>query len=360
MSKRNSSIEFLRIISMFLIVLHHYAVLGTFNCFQYVNAYRDTLKVNLFLNLCGKLGVVLFVMIGAFFLCEKSFTFRRPVSLIFNMFFYSFGIFLIFPFIFGGTYQQMESWDKVLLPFPLPSGYWFVYAYIFMLLMMPCLNIVISTLNRKKLQLIIICLFILWSLIPIGLEIFNGKLNTSAEFFGYSQGGYFIFIYFVAAYVRKYSNFLNSNVKVITVTIILILCIWLSVNSLHTTEGYNVLFAFCQVNSPVILILAILIFSLFKNFSFHNTMINFISKSMFGVYLIHEDSFIRPVLWQQMISSQKFASSPSLYLENGLKYALIIFVVCILIDIVVRRLVFSKLIEGLSNILAKKMDALLK
>lgn len=360
MSKRNSSIEFLRIISMFLIVLHHYAVHGTFNCLQYTNTYKDTLKVNLFLNLFGKLGVVLFVMIGAFFLCEKGFNFKRPVSLVINTLFYSFGIYLVLPFIVGGTYKQMESWDKVLLPFPLPNGYWFIYAYIFMLLMMPCLNIVIKNFSKRQLFLVIVCLLILWSLIPIGLEIFKGKLDTSADYFGYSMGGYFIFIYLVAAYIRKYSRFLNSNNKVIITTFVLILCIYLSVNTLHNAEGYNILFSFCQVNSPIVMILAVLIFSIFKNIKFHSSIVNFISRSMFGVYLIHEDSFVRPILWQQIVSSQKFANSPSLYLGNGLKDSLIIFAVCILIDIIIRRLIFSKFINGLSTLLANKMTNILK
>lgn len=360
MTKRNSSIEFLRIISMFLIVLHHYAVHGTFNCMQYSDTYRDTLKVNLCLNFLGKLGVVLFVMIGAFFLCEKRFNFRRPIALIINMLFYSFGIYLLLPYFIGGSSQELESIDKVWLPFPLPSGYWFLYAYIFMLLMMPCLNLIIRNFSRKKLLLIIACLFILWSLIPTGLEIFKGKMDTSPDYFGYSVGGYFVFIYLVAAYIRKYSRFLTSNIKVIIATMLLMICIGFGIFSLHNSYGYNILFAFCQVNSPLVIIFAGLVFSIFKNITFHSLPINFISKSMFGVYLIHEDSFIRPIIWQQFISSQKYASSPLLYFTAGIKYSFLIFCVCIIIDILIRRLLFSKLIDKLSNYLANKMAVLMQ
>lgn len=58
---------------MFVIVLHHYALKGTFDWNPYNPKYSGAIKVNLFLHYFGKLGVVLFVMIGAYFLCEKQF-----------------------------------------------------------------------------------------------------------------------------------------------------------------------------------------------------------------------------------------------------------------------------------------------
>lgn len=95
-SSRNSSIELLRILSMFAIVMHHYALKGTFDWNPYNPKYSGAIKVNLFLHYFGKLGVVLFVMIGAYFLCEKQFNFRRPINLIVTTVFYSFGLYFVF------------------------------------------------------------------------------------------------------------------------------------------------------------------------------------------------------------------------------------------------------------------------
>lgn len=72
---RNASIELLRIFSMFAIVIHHYAYHGTFNWTAYNPNVAGALKINIFLHFFGKLGVVIFVMIGAYFLCEKSLIF---------------------------------------------------------------------------------------------------------------------------------------------------------------------------------------------------------------------------------------------------------------------------------------------
>ena len=210
---RNSSIELLRILSMFVIVLHHYALKGTFDWNPYNPKYSGAIKVNLFLHYFGKLGVVLFVMIGAYFLCEKQFNFRRPINLIVTTVFYSFGLYFVFKLFDPTGIWGTDSVVRVLLPFPLPSGYWFVYSYIVMLFAMPFLNIIIRRLNKQKLLLLIIGLILLWSFLSIGLQMFDSKPDTFVDSFGYTPTTYFFLIYFVSAYIRKYSGkILNSKV----------------------------------------------------------------------------------------------------------------------------------------------------
>ena len=76
-SNRNSSIELLRILSMFAIVIPHYAYHSTFNWGVYNTLFEGALKVNLFLHFFGKLGVDIFVIIGAYF----SFCVKRNLTL---------------------------------------------------------------------------------------------------------------------------------------------------------------------------------------------------------------------------------------------------------------------------------------
>lgn len=77
-------------------------------------------------------------------------------------------------------------------------------------------------------------------------------------------------------------------------------------------------------------------------------MINYIAGSMFGVYLIHEDSFVRPIIWNQLISSKLYIHSGLEYLTAGLIFSLLVFIICIIIDIVCRRIIFSKVINKLT------------
>lgn len=63
--KRNSNIELLRIIAMFLIVMHHYSIHG-FDT-SALQEMPDRLVVDWFMA-GGKVGVVIFVLISAYFM----------------------------------------------------------------------------------------------------------------------------------------------------------------------------------------------------------------------------------------------------------------------------------------------------
>lgn len=346
---RNSSIELLRILSMFTIVLHHYALKGTFNWNPYVQKYSGAIKVNLFLHYFGKLGVVLFVMIGAYFLCEKHFNFRRPINLIITTMFYSFGLYFAFKIFDPVGIWGNDTLVRILLPFPLPSGYWFVYSYIVMLFAMPFLNIIIRNLTKEKLLLLIIGLVLLWSFLSIGLQIFDNKPDTFVDSFGYTPTTYFFLLYFVSAYIRKYSGkLLNSKAYAIIGALICVL-IAILLSALAINEKlFNGIADLFDVNSPLVLLTAIFIFSYFKNIHFNSRLINYIAGSMFGVYLIHEDSFVRPLIWQNIFSSKLYAVSGIGYLLAGLLFSFIVFISCILIDIIFRRLILNGTINQLT------------
>ncbi len=79
---------------------------------------------------------------------------------------------------------------------------------------------------------------------------------------------------------------------------------------------------------------------------------------MFGVYLIHEDSFVRLFIWQNIFSSKVYAGSGIEYLLAGLLFSLIVFISCILIDIIFRRLIFEKLINELSGYISNFLNNL--
>ena len=93
--KRNSNIELLRIIAMFLIVLSHYAVHSG------VNSASLPIGFNRFLleaSGLGGIGVILFVLITGYYCINKKNPFRlkRMLSMIFQVLFYSLALYLLF------------------------------------------------------------------------------------------------------------------------------------------------------------------------------------------------------------------------------------------------------------------------
>lgn len=337
-SRRNSSFELLRIFSMFAIVLHHYAYHGTFKWQQYSVTYLPTLRINIVILLLGKLGVDLFVLLGAYFLSQKDFNIKRPIKLLIITLFYSFFIFIFLKPFFPQFAK--ESLGQLLLPLPFPSGYWFVGAYIFMLLCMPLINLMLRVFSKKKITLSIVLLVVLWSILPTLGFLFPGKPDFSYDVFGSSAGTYFLLLYLISGYMRKYGlHFLNSKIKLwgtllLTLIVIALWTYMCTLNS-HSYEHGNI---FVLLYNPIDLLLAVIIFTFFTRFTFYSKVVNEISLSMFGVYLISENSFVRPILWQNIANSGRFAGTWEGYLLNALWISFCVFISCIIIDFLIRKI----------------------
>ena len=85
--QRSSNLELLRIISMFLIVMHHYAVHGGFQLLE-----KDLSLNKIIIQILsggGQLGVNLFILISGYFLIDSEFKINKLLKLIFETFFYS-------------------------------------------------------------------------------------------------------------------------------------------------------------------------------------------------------------------------------------------------------------------------------
>lgn len=102
---RNSNIEILRIISMFLIVLHHYAVHGL-GTTELKLAYLLNRYVATILSLGGKLGVTIFVLISGYYMCKSKITLKKLLILALEVFFYSSLIYIAFRISFGGAISR--------------------------------------------------------------------------------------------------------------------------------------------------------------------------------------------------------------------------------------------------------------
>lgn len=331
---RDSNLELLRIISMFFIVLHHYAYHGSFIWTQQYNKlFWNSDKIYLFLSCLGKAAVVAFVMIGAWFLSEKEFKIWRVIQLCMTTFIYSWLIFLFLRWKFSSLIN-VESMNNIWWPIPIPSNYWFVIAYVYMLLFMPFMNLIIKKTTKRQIIIIIIVFTILWTTIQF---IPNKKLdNDNYNFFDFNN--YFLLIYVIAGYLRKYKpKWSKGFFKSLCILILSILVILVTIYNIPNKDYSFFAVLMASLSNPFSLILGIALFVFFNNVHLgHSIVINYVSKSMFGVYLIHDNSFVRTILWHKVINTLPYAQSPLKYLKYGLIVSVIIFITCIIIDIIKR------------------------
>lgn len=93
MKKRISNLELLRIVSMFLIVLHHCSLFA-FPNIDWAGSFNKTVVD--WLSLGGKLGVNCFILISGYFMAHSKFTLQKFLKLAGSVWFYSVAIMLVF------------------------------------------------------------------------------------------------------------------------------------------------------------------------------------------------------------------------------------------------------------------------
>lgn len=335
--ERQSNFELLRIISMILIIMHHFAVHSGFP--QGGGTIND--YIVRFFAIGGKLGVNIFVLISGYFLVDSNFKFKKLLKLIIQLLFYSIIITLIFL-----CCKKVSLSEQLVLKTLFPassSAWWFATIYILLYCVSPYLNIMIKNCNKHMhLNLILFLLFV-----QIVIRIFF-KIENLSVF------GWFITLYLIAAYIKLYPNNIMLSSKLMA---------FIGIYSFIMIAVFYMFFKldYWFLTSFINLICSVSTFCLFKNFNIpNNKIINTVAKTTFGIYLIHDNNFIRPFIWKEL-----FRCSFHYQFKTFLIFAVItvclVFIVCSIIDFV-RDFLFSTTIKFTkfvtTKIAQKKQDTL--
>ena len=337
-SERNSNLELLRIIVMFLIITHHWAVHG-FDYTTFVLSNPNTFFIY-FLTIFGKFGVDVFILISSYFMINHQFTFKKFLIIEGESYFYSILILLLFLTILTPA-NPIGINDILMSILPIShSAHGFITKYVILMILSPFLNKFIKGLTKKEFLMVLFIMIILWSIFP----------TFTFAGFEYNDLIWFIVLYFIGSFIRLYVDINKlSNKKLILIFTISLLVSYLSymlfcsIGLLINNKSLLTIAQACYLENNIFILISslslLLIFLKRKNFS--NKYINFISGSMLGVLLIHDNLFVRKYLWKILLNN------PSHYFSNDLIiFALIssssIFIICILIDII-RRITIEKL-----------------
>lgn len=158
---RESNIELFRIITMLLIVAHHYVVnsgLATANGPIYADPLSWRSLFLLIVGAWGKTGINCFVLITGYYMCQSRITTKKFAKLFFEWMFYRFllrGIFWI------TGYEAVSFRSVVLTLIPITSiSTGFTSCYILFFLCIPFLNVLVQHLTEKQhLYLLLWCGF---------------------------------------------------------------------------------------------------------------------------------------------------------------------------------------------------------
>lgn len=345
-TKRLSNIELLRIISMLFIIVFHCVYKSIYD-YSSLNINTYIIKIFFFL---GELGVNLFFLITGYFYKKNKVKSTKLIKMILEIYFY----YSITSFIaYKLNILEINNINELLrYIFPISlTSYWFISAYLLIYIFSPLLNTVIDKISRRRFKNYLVIFLVLYSFIPtiIGL-----LYNSSELCFYYSRFIWAIIIYFIGAYINKYGfKFLDTvkknSILVITNSLIMILSIFIfykTTNLLNKLGTYEIAY-FWTPNNIFMVFLSIGIFNLFLNLKFSNPIINIISSTTLGIYLIH-DGPLANYIWNDIFNSNIMLNSPY-FLIYILGYALIIFTICVIIDLIRKKLesiTIDKLLES--------------
>ena len=344
--ERLSSFELLRIIAMLFIVSSHYVYHGVLK--NGANPLPETWisaptwkKIFSCFLIQGELGVAVLFMISGFFLIrkERMKSIKRIVIQTVLWSWFATSLTVLFKIFHRKNLEYKIS--DFLLPFfcPVSSEYWFVTSYLIIVFCTPALNRVLISLSRKQYIILIAVLFLSEYLI---CAFIGGKMEGLARgFFFYICGG------FISLYLTDKLKKFSSTQKIICQScLILSFLIFL----LFEAIGYYILYGigdksshfltiigFCEVKTSVFLAAACL-FVFFSSISLGSIgLINTISSSMFGVYLLHENVFASPVIWGEVFDISNGQLLSKIYAWEAMISILMVFVICSVIDFLLQK-----------------------
>ncbi len=282
---RDSNMELLRIVSMFLIVLHHSTVHG----------YRmeECFMSDLF-SFAGGVGVNCFVFISGYYMVRSRISINKMLKLWLTVLTYSLGLYLLLQSCLPSELLP-ESARLSWCLFPFRSNhYWFVSAYMGLMLISPFLNHYLLTLKQREMLLFVSALVLLLLVLPVNAGNWSGFLLR------------FVMLYSLAAYVRLHGERLVALPRrtwfawasLFIVLIVSAACVkWCSGSAPHAVLE-RVLVRFYAKDSIAAFALSVCLFMGFASYRIGCIRwVNLLSACTFGVYLIHEHMMVRPLLW---------------------------------------------------------------
>lgn len=302
--ERLSNFEILRIISMLLIICHHFAL---YSGFRYPSSTITMNSVFIqFLSYGGQLGVNLFVLISGYFLVKNEFKVKKAVKLWMDISIYAIIIMLIFA-IAGTDFNFFEVVKNI---FPIPYNmWWFATSYFMMYLLSGYINKLICALSKRELDHLILLLIVICSILPT----FMAARMTSTLM-------WFFLLYIIAAWIRLYAltnKVFDHSLMIGAIGYVFCLgsCVLFDIIGTKIAIFSDYATYFARIDSITMLFCSIFLFIGFKNLNIkHSKVINTIAATTFGVYLLHENEYIRPFLWKTVFHSAEHANDNRLIL----------------------------------------------
>ena len=315
---RDSNIELLRIVAMFLVLIDHS---GYMSIHPPTNEEVFSAPVLSLARHCSQsfssICVNVFVLISGWFGIKAKIS--RIIEFLFQCYFICFIAYFVLLAIGITSPMTIRDWVGFLVL----GDLWFVMAYLLLYLFAPMMNMFIDSLTQRQ--------FLYFLLAFMGIQFLHGFIIQESWFDKGMSPLTLMSLYMIGRYMRLYPNRYTTMNKwgdmfvYFTTSSLGVVCTYVSVR--HGAEGYR----FFSYASPTIIIASVYFFLFFTKISFRNRTINWIAFSAFAVYVLNCEGHF----WSFYLSTNHswwMNGSPQAYVINTLLFDVFVFVVAIMLD----------------------------
>ena len=305
MNKRLNNFEALRLLAMFMVITLHYLSKG---CLLTSPSEKFTTAsyVAWFVEAFAIVAVNVYVLITGYFMCESNMKPKRLIEILCQVLWYTILIPVILALFGVVKLGSFSLYDFLHFVFPVHmKHYWFVTAYVILMLLVPFLNAGIGQMNQKQLA-ISTALLTAYQTLP--------KSILPVKFTDDEMGNHVLWLvclYLIAAYIRKYGiSFFSGLKKSLVCYVTGAICIFASLLVMRAVYfkldafGESLNFGY-HYNHILCLFASVALFYVFKHWEFKDGVVSRIvgkaAPYAFGVYLIHEHLLVRE-LWPKWMN----------------------------------------------------------
>ena len=369
-TERKSNFELLRIFAMLMIVGSHFAVHGVQHVLDLENAYKvwaDGTFINKFITSLfppgGALGVSLFFMLTGYFLVGKMKTSVLKVCLqtifygIFIAIFLIANLLLYKFFGFGYAFSELTVVQKVFTVFrnifvPISSSaWWFVSAYVLLVLVAPFINQFLAKLNKSGFIFLLIVTWFFW---------YSCQYIVNSAYFSLGRA---FFFYSLGAFYKKYIEHKGAKLSYLLLVIVFWILYSLIEYFFAGKVGKNTasaFLAFLKVTAEgtklcfLIPVMAWCLFTFFARLEIKSScFINTLAATTFGVYLIHDSGIGRNLIWNRILKVSEVQFKSEYFPLIAIFDVLAVFAACSILDFVRLKFFEPKMLASANKMLVK-------
>ena len=314
-TERQSGIELLRVIAIFMVLVCHAnaRVLGLPSPSDFTSSTSSSVA-RMFFACVGEGGVNIFVMISGWFgIHAKP---RGLAKLLFQVFFLLWGIYAVFLLTGNATLNAHDI--KVCLT--QTEEYWFVMAYIGLYILSPVLNAFVEKASKREFQMVLaaFCVF----------QCYYCWLSGTVDYFSGFSVTFLCGLYLTARYFRLYPvKPIAAHGTAVYLVCLLVVTVFSVVAMARLGNGARML----RYDNPLIIISSLGLLSTFARMRFRSRVVNSLAAACFAVYIIHFD----PLVFDYFAQAVRwiYQSASGLLAVAGIGAFLVaVFLACWLID----------------------------